>query len=785
MPYRVAFDLSNSEVGTILPSIVVAIANQTHLGNLSLVTRNRKVDVESKFLDELQQNNIPVFDYSKKEDLDQHLITNHVLFIFRISQQISDIIPLSSLLAVYGPITAKHGDIFCDNSEWIIDPNNSKTLAEQFNSRVIQPILTIVPTMGFLGDKGSAVIFVGSRTPKDLTVVRTDAMRNANIVAENQSSRFGQAKAEILPRDSDPQNSIQDVSPNVTKCRDPESEIKSTSSISPLEILKQTLDSITSRKNDKIRIKMVCNWTSSSQLLRDWSHMMEDSLAIRNIEWITDGIPDYWVVINKPPENERIIPKQTIVFRMEPYIDNIYFYNDWLTGKKKTDFLYFLDHENHRNNTEWWLGLSFPELAKPVQKTELFSAVTSSQYHMEGHRLRIDFIKFFQVNSQIPLDVFGHDNTHQFLNYKGSLPLRRKDVGILPYKYHFAAENSDIANYMTEKFFDALIGECLLFYWGCRNIAKHFDERVFIRLDLRNPEESLKIVETAIMSNEWEKRLPIIRKEKRRIMQLMNPFIRISTLLHVKNLKFIQVCNSTSIPQSIPGLHVDHFLPSRMEIFPKLVRNYTKAKISLGQIVQLARHFTLWTSCSAENKPFLIFEGIPFPNFLDYFSEMWSHVEHSDVKWDMIALQWTENDSKNGSNITPSRDAVLNSLDSCFIDLSKRANLTDLINGKVGIAYVLHPQAAGRLVSFVNDYGFLNCLDEMLLSIPLLMQNWRAWITSRNLMIPEKNENASEMCHIFHKNQQGQWNTEIPPFVWPPIPNAEIQLVPESQIKFE
>lgn len=783
MPYCVAFDLSNSENETTFPSITLAIANQTHLGNSSLVTRNREVNIETGVLDKLQQHNISVFDYSKKEELDQYLITKHVLFLFRICPQVPDIIPLSSLLAVYGSITAKHGDIFCDRSEWVMDTNNSKTLAEQFDLRVIKPILTIVPTMGFLGDKGSAVIFVGSRAPKDLTVVKIDAMRNANPVSTNQLV-FGQNKMEVSSH-NESQKPIQDVSPNVTMSKIPESEIKTTSSTSPLEILKQTLESITSRKNDRIRIKMVCNWTSSSQLLRDWSHMMEDSPAIRNIEWIIEGIPDYWVVINKPPENEQIIPKQTIVFRMEPYIDNIYFYNDWLTGKKKTDFLYFLDHENHRNNTEWWLGLPFPELAKPIQKIELFSAVTSSQYHMEGHRLRIDFIKFFQANSQIPLHVFGHDNTHQFQNYKGSLPLRRKDAGILPYKYHFAAENSDIPNYMTEKFFDALIGECLLFYWGCRNIAKHFDERAFIRLNLRNPKESLKIVEDAIASNEWEKRLPIIREEKRRIMQLTNPFIRISSLISIKNLKYVQICDSTSIPQTIPGLHVDHFLPSQMEIFPKLVRNYTKAKISLGQIVRLVRHFTLWTSCSSENKPFLIFEGIPSPNFVDYFSEMWSHMERSDVKWDMIALQWVGNETKIESSVAPSRDTVLNSLDPCFIDLSKHANSMDLVNGKIGIAYVLHPQAAGRLVNFVNDYGFINCLDEMFLSIPLLIQNWKSWIISRNLMIPEKNENASEMCHIFHKNQQGQWNTEIPPFVWPPVPNSEIQLIPESRIKFE
>ena len=506
MPLLIAFDLSDSENQIVSKISHLAIINQTQLKNSSVVTQYREIIIDPTLLEDLNKNNISIISYSNKEELDQYLILNHVLFLFRICQKLPAIIPLSSPIITRGSDQAKHGNIFYSDKDWPINLDDSN-LSEQFISRVIQPALQIVPTMGVLNNSGTAVIFIGSKHQQDLTVIRSDAMRNSNL---------GGAK---LPRA--PQN--RNIRDSGEACEGPGKasapappenieqkfiETESKKPISSLSALRQTMESILSKAGNKTKIKMVCNWTSSQQLLQDWSHMMNFPIlggagALSAPEWIVSGIPDYWVVINKPPETEAIDPKRTIVFRMEPYIDNILFYNDWLTETKKSDFLYFLDHENHRNNTEWWLKQPFSELSGPVQKTLLFSTVTSSQYKMEGHRLRVDFIKFFQSHSNIPLHVFGHDNPHQFQNYKGSLPLRQKDAGILPYRYHFASENSNIPNYMTEKFFDAILGECLLFYWGCGNVSEHVDERAFIRLNLHDFPASVKIIEDAIFSNEW------------------------------------------------------------------------------------------------------------------------------------------------------------------------------------------------------------------------------------------------------------------------------------------
>lgn len=752
MSSLIAFDLSNSEKEIVSTIIPLAISNKTLPGNSSIITQNCKIQLDPKFSDEFKKNNIPVFCYSTKEELDQHLITNHVLFLFRACQEIPDITPLSTPLAVCGPSQAKHGDIFCDSSEWPINVNNLEVLMEQFHSRIIQKISSIIPTVGFFGDKGTAVIFVGSSPQKDLTIVRRNAMISRTMLSrlpqDGKNVKYGvigeEFRGQALPLNE-------------------ELKKKNLSSIPSLSLLRQTLESITSRKDEKIKVKMLCNWTSSSQLLRDWSHMMENSLAIRNIEWIVEGIPDYWVVVNKPPEGEQIIPKQTIVFRMEPYIDNTPFYNDWLNGKKKTDFLYFLDHENHRNNTEWWLGLSASESSKPIEKTSLFSTVVSSQYSMEGHRLRIDFIKFFQANSAICLHVFGHDNSHTFQNYHGSLPLRRKDAGILPYKYHFAAENSAIPNYMTEKFFDAVIGECLLFYWGCPNISEHVDQRAFIQLDLKNPEESLKIIETAILSNEWEKRIPIIRGEKRRIMSLFNPFIRISSLIHIQNLKCVQVLNFSSSAHNIPGLNIQHLVPiQQLQVSHQPFRNYRNSTISLEEIMRLIRHYSLWTACANENKPFLIFEGNPVSNFLDHLSEIWAEIEYLGIEWDLIKISNNVSGKKN----IESKELTI-----------KRNELERQMSS---FGYILRPNSAKKLVNLINDHGFLNCLDDLLTSFSEFIKEWKMLNYSKSLFIPEKSEVSGKMFKIIRKNQDGQLNNIIPSS-WPPALNSEVQLVPESE----
>ena len=276
----------------------------------------------------------------------------------------------------------------------------------------------------------------------------------------------------------------------------------------------------------EIRVKILCNWTTGYNLCRDWNKMSKGDNKWNNIKLVSDDNDiDYYVIINKPRPGDYYIPSRTMVFRMEPDTSTGANWNDWY--KSKRDFLYFFNLENYRNNSEWHLGLTYKQLNENcIPKTKVISSVISSLYAMEGHRKRVDFVKYCQSRG-LPIDVFGRDNLHNLKNHKGELPYHNKNEGILPYKYNFIAENCRLQNYFTEKIIDSILGESLCFYWGCPNIENFIDKRAYILLDLDDMESSYKKVVECINNDEWSKRLPYILEEKDKILSHYSFFPRI------------------------------------------------------------------------------------------------------------------------------------------------------------------------------------------------------------------------------------------------------------------
>ena len=105
-------------------------------------------------------------------------------------------------------------------------------------------------------------------------------------------------------------------------------------------------------------------------------------------------------------------------------------------------------------------------------------------------------------------------------------------MGIFPYRYTIAAENNAETNYATEKIWDAVLGECLCFYWGCPNLEELLDPEAFVRLPLEDVEESRRIVTRAIQDGERERRLPAILREKRRLLDEAQLFPSLARTIH-------------------------------------------------------------------------------------------------------------------------------------------------------------------------------------------------------------------------------------------------------------
>lgn len=285
---------------------------------------------------------------------------------------------------------------------------------------------------------------------------------------------------------------------------------------------------------DKLyKFYLTCNWETSTNLCRLWNKMRPlGSKVVLQDQPNNEG---YSIVINQPLENKGFLPHKTMVFRMEPDCDVNFM--DWYKSIniKEKNFMRFFSNTNYRNNTEWHLSETYDELYNThPEKTKMLSTVLSSLYTMLGHKLRIDFVKFLQEKG-VDIDVYGRDNVFNFKNHLGSLEYHNKSPAILPYKYTFIAENCDKQNYFTEKIVDAILGETLCFYWGCSGLEKWISPDAFIRLPLEDKEKSLNILVEAIGNNEWEKRIEVIRREKKKILEYFSFFNRVESYIYMNN----------------------------------------------------------------------------------------------------------------------------------------------------------------------------------------------------------------------------------------------------------
>ena len=278
--------------------------------------------------------------------------------------------------------------------------------------------------------------------------------------------------------------------------------------------------------DDIIRIKMLCNWTDSKQLCKEWSNMCESGLRFRwknyRMVW-TDRVEDidYYVIINKPPAGAYYDPKKTIVFQMEPWVHDenkswgVKTWGEW-AEPDENKFMHVHSHKKYLNNVQWLNTI--PDNSRLVGDAQLKNrviSIISEKNFDEGHIKRIEFIRYMESMSSDFVDVYGRQNYHNFMNYKGTI---ENDDKYKNYKYCISVENNSEYNYATEKIWEPILCECLCFYWGCPNIADYIDSRAFVLLDMNDFEKSSQIIKQAIEEDWWTERIDIIRKEKEKIL---------------------------------------------------------------------------------------------------------------------------------------------------------------------------------------------------------------------------------------------------------------------------
>lgn len=271
----------------------------------------------------------------------------------------------------------------------------------------------------------------------------------------------------------------------------------------------------TKRSAAPIRLKFITNWIGNTDFIPYLAKMCKANFSWNQLKMVEHN-EDYTVVINHPGRELGLDPARTIHLHMEPECVRRG-WGRWHAPDESTASIVLRE----RNALEWHLSQDYRALlgTRP-EKSRILSAVVSDLCAMEGHRLRLAFVR--DHLSALPyFDHFGRGN-HQNASFRGYLP--RKEDGLFPYMYTFAAENCAEAGYFSEKLADAILSECLTFYWGCTNLETWIHPGCFVRVDLRDPDRALAVVKQTVEEGAWARRIGLIRKEKFRILNELQIF---------------------------------------------------------------------------------------------------------------------------------------------------------------------------------------------------------------------------------------------------------------------
>ena len=416
---------------------------------------------------------------------------------------------------------------------------------------------------------------------------------------------------------------------------------------------------------EDITIGLLPNWTSGNELARQWGRQMPPNGSWRGVRFVMSDDatpePDYWVVVNHAPPDLNPPPERTIVLQMEPAVGIAHFGPP--SDADRSRYLHVRSHDTFLNALEWHLAATYSELlTTSITKKRDLSVVVSSKRMSPGHHLRLDLVHAIEA-AGLPIDVYGTDNGEGFLGYLGPLPPLDKREGLFPYRYTIAAENHSETNYLTEKLVDAILAETLCFYWGCPNLEDHVDAEAFIRLPMEDPVESIDIVRRAIDENEHARRLPAIRRAKRRILDQQQVAAMLSRLARgarvVESLD-VHVINLDRRPDRLAGFHQritaaagERFATrcERYEAFDgnDLQRTDDIAHMFRGSELPLRRaqtacaisHMSLWWRvATGDGRPALVFEddAVPQVGFVDRLVEIVGDLLDGDGLPDVLFL---------------------------------------------------------------------------------------------------------------------------------------------------
>ena len=289
----------------------------------------------------------------------------------------------------------------------------------------------------------------------------------------------------------------------------------------------------------KIKLKFSSPWDSpeenNARVLYNWGKLPNC------FDLTTSDDYDYLIILNHSNEMYSSPKEKNIAVTMEPtwsvnslkdlgnYCEHVITCDKKIQGENVHHTFSFLFTHDSRNNihtdnlygptkSEYLKNDSFPEnIDSPDYPKKMSFMVAnhgalagSSQPQESNYYIRENLLLKI-LNSDLEIDIYGKGWSINDHRYKGAPPLKK--TALKDYKYSICMENSCEDFYISEKFFDAFLNNCIPIYYGCSKIKEAYDENAFITFD---PESDNVIEELKrIMDEPISWRLPAIQQCKK------------------------------------------------------------------------------------------------------------------------------------------------------------------------------------------------------------------------------------------------------------------------------
>jgi hypothetical protein len=266
------------------------------------------------------------------------------------------------------------------------------------------------------------------------------------------------------------------------------------------------------------------------------------------VTFTLDAVPecDYLVMLNNRMDvrtSGKCPPENIWMLVQEPYQKGM---TDWVVERHEPFTRVFTHHPLNTSQTyhisppaiPWHVNRTYDELSSyplPV-KTKPLSWIVGAARDLPGHLLRLSFLERIKRDT-LPIDLFG----------RAARPIEDKWEGLAPYFFSLAIENNSGPDMWTEKLADCFLSWSVPFYYGCSNLEKYFPKDAYIPIDIKDPDDAIRIIQKLSTREEWIKRFHAVEQARDLILNKYQLFPFISEQIH----RF-PAQNASRLPFTIP-----------------------------------------------------------------------------------------------------------------------------------------------------------------------------------------------------------------------------------------